>query len=161
MGGVAGEIKKLTELHEQGILTDEEFNEQKKKLLSTESVVEIKTGSQVEEMRGTQSFWLGVLVGFIAMIVLCLIPILGPILAGLVAGTIAGGVGRGAGAGFLSGIIGPLVAFGLFELNGGFMLSGGWLGGLIIQLIMVLLTYAVLGLIGGAVGGIIRKKSVK
>ena len=30
---VADEIKKLAELHEQGVLTDEEFNEQKMKLL--------------------------------------------------------------------------------------------------------------------------------
>lgn len=30
---VADELKKLAELHEQGVLTDEEFNEQKKKLL--------------------------------------------------------------------------------------------------------------------------------
>jgi uncharacterized membrane protein len=30
---IADELKKLAELHEQGVLTDEEFYEQKKKLL--------------------------------------------------------------------------------------------------------------------------------
>lgn len=30
---IADELKKLAELHDQGVITDEEFNEQKKKLL--------------------------------------------------------------------------------------------------------------------------------
>jgi len=118
---VADEIKKLAELHGQGVLTDEEFNEQKKKLLGKSKGEEMK---YLGENKGALSFWIGVLIGFIAMIVLSFIPILGPILAGLVAGIIAGGgAGRGAGAGFLSGIIGPLVAFGLLGLGGG-MLGG-------------------------------------
>lgn len=31
--GIADELKKLAELHDQGVITDEEFNEKKKKLL--------------------------------------------------------------------------------------------------------------------------------
>jgi hypothetical protein len=157
-GEVADEIKKLAELHEQGILTDDEFAEQKKKVLGKSEEKEVK---YVGEKKGVLSFCIGVLVGFIAMIILSFIPILGPIFAGLVAGIIAGGgAGRGAGAGFLSGIIGPLVGVGLLGLGGGIL--GGWLGGLIggaigMLLIIASLVYAILGLIGGAVGGIIRK----
>lgn len=35
--GVADEIKKLSDLRDQGTLTDEEFNDQKKKLLSNKN----------------------------------------------------------------------------------------------------------------------------
>jgi len=108
------------------------------------------------------SFWTGAVVGFILMVLLGgLLPVLGPIIGGLVAGLIAkGGMWNGAKAGFTAGIFGALVviiiglvvgtlAMGLF----GFLLALG-IG---VILIATALYFAVLGLVGGAIGGLISK----
>jgi hypothetical protein len=107
-------------------------------------------------------FWVGAAVGFILMVLIGgALPVLGPVIGGFVAGLIAkGGLWNGAKAGFTAGILGALVviiiglvigtlAMGLF----GFLLVLG-IGAI---LIATALYYAVLGLVGGAIGGLISK----
>ncbi|MGB5926180.1 MAG: DUF5518 domain-containing protein [Dehalococcoidia bacterium] len=108
--------------------------------------------------------FIGVLIGFIAMIFLDFIPILGPILGGFVAGVIARGPGRGALAGFLSGILGAVIlailvtgGFGFFGSLFDLPIIGTFLGGAIGIVILVLGLYnGFLGLVGGAIGGFVR-----
>jgi hypothetical protein len=109
----------------------------------------------------------GVIVGFIAMLFLSFIPILGPILGGLVAGLICGGgAARGLVAGFLAGILGAVImailvttGFSFFGGIAGFPLVGAIFGGSIGFVIVIAGLYeGFLGLIGGAIGGAIRRR---
>jgi len=108
------------------------------------------------------SFWTGAIAGFFLMVLIGgALPVLGPITGGLVAGLIAkGGIWNGAKAGFTAGIFGAIVviiiglvvgtlAMGLF----GFLLALG-IG---VILIATTLYYALLGFVGGAIGGLISK----
>jgi hypothetical protein len=106
------------------------------------------------------NFWLAALAGFIIMVLLGgFLPVLGPIVGGVVAGLIAkGGMWNGAKAGFVAGIFGALVT-GIIALVIGTMALGllGFLAAMGIGLVLVILAlyFAVLGLAGGAVGGLI------
>ncbi|MEI7432633.1 MAG: DUF5518 domain-containing protein [Methanomicrobiales archaeon] len=106
------------------------------------------------------SFWLAVAIGFVLMVVLGFVPVVGPLVAGLVAGLIAGGgVWNGGKAGFLSGLFGAvilsvLVIAGSTFLLGIFGLVAGL--GIAVTLIILALYHAVLGLIGGCIGGLLR-----
>lgn len=123
----------------------------------------------LHEKRSNLSFIGGVLVGFIALILLSGIPILGPILAGFIAGVLAGGgAGRGAAAGFFAGIVGFLLlailvfaigvsVFGT-SIESLFEMLSAVIGSFIaIALIIVGLFYSLLCLVGGAIGGSLRK----
>ena len=108
------------------------------------------------------SFWPGAVVGFILMVLIGgALPVLGPIIGGFVAGLIAkGGMWNGAKAGFTAGIFGALVVI-IFGLMIGTLALGlfGFLLALGIGVILVAtaLYFAVLGLVGGAIGGLISK----
>jgi len=107
------------------------------------------------------NFWLGVIVGFIVMIVLGFLPVIGPLLGGFVAGIIArGGWWNGAKAGFVAGIFGAIV-LGIILIIGATLFLGvvGFFGGLGVTaaLIAIALYSAILGLVGGAIGGLIAK----
>ena len=61
-------------------------------------------------MAGKRSFWLGVIIGFIVMVLLGSLPVLGPIIGGFIAGLISrGGPWGGATAGFVAGLFGAIV----------------------------------------------------
>jgi hypothetical protein len=107
------------------------------------------------------NFWLGVIVGFIVMIVLSFLPVIGALLGGFVAGIIArGGWWNGAKAGFVAGIFGAIV-LGIILIVGSTLFLGvvGFFGGLgvTVALIAIALYSAILGLVGGAIGGLIAK----
>jgi len=106
------------------------------------------------------SFWLAVAVGFVLMVVLGFAPVIGPLVAGLIAGLIAGGgVWNGGKAGFLSGLLGAVILSVMAIIGSTFLLGiFGLVAGLGIAgaLIILALYHAVLGLIGGVVGGLLR-----
>ncbi len=108
------------------------------------------------------NFWLGAGIGFIIMVILGnVLPVLGPIIGGFVTGLIAkGGTWNGAKAGFVAGIFGALVAIIIGLVIGTFALGlFGFMAALGIGVILIALAlyYAVLGCVGGAVGGLISK----
>lgn len=106
------------------------------------------------------SFWLAVAVGFVLMVVLGFAPVIGPLVAGLIAGLIAGGgVWNGGKAGFFSGLLGAVILSAMAIIGSTFLLGiFGLVAGLGIAaaLIILALYHAVLGLIGGVVGGLLR-----
>ncbi len=104
---------------------------------------------------------LGVLIGFILMIVLGSFPIFGPLVAGFAAGALTKqGTGKGALMGFLSGIMGAIIVAILMGVAGGLLgFSVGMIGlgsmmSLTSGMIMILLSLnsAIFGLIGGLIG---------
>jgi len=108
------------------------------------------------------NFWLGAGIGFIIMVLLGnVLPVLGPIIGGLVAGLIAkGGLWNGAKAGFFAGLFGALVVIVIGLVVG--TLALGLFGffvalGIGVILVITALYYAILGLAGGAIGGMISK----
>lgn len=108
------------------------------------------------------NFWLGAGIGFIIMVLLGnVLPVLGPIIGGLVAGLIAkGGLWNGAKAGFFAGLFGAIVVIVIGLVVG--TLALGLFGffvalGVGVILVITALYYAILGLVGGAVGGLISK----
>lgn len=107
------------------------------------------------------SFWLGVIVGFIVMLLLNSLPVLGPIIGGFVAGIIGrGGAWNGAVAGFTSGILGAILISVIFIVGGSLFLGiPGFLLGLGTSLIVILAAFyfGVLGFVGGAIGAAILK----
>jgi hypothetical protein len=108
-----------------------------------------------------RSFWPGVVIGFIAMILLGSLPVLGPVIGGFIAGIIArGGVFGGATAGFVAGLFGAIVISGIL-LIGGSLLFGipGFLTALGVSFIIVIATlyYGLLGFVGGAIAGAVVK----
>ncbi|MDI6719690.1 MAG: DUF5518 domain-containing protein [Methanomicrobiales archaeon] len=118
----------------------------------------------------TGNFWFGVIVGWVVMVLLNIwVPVLGPILGGLAAGLIAGrGAGNGALAGLIAGVLGAIIVaiflvLGITLLTAGidFLNIGGiqtitGLAAAVVLSILVLGYMAILGLIGGAIGGAIR-----
>ena len=107
------------------------------------------------------SFWVGVLIGFIVMVIMSPLPVFGPIIGGLVAGAlVGGGPWNSAKAGFAAGIFGAL-AIGILLLIGGTLAFGmfGLLAGLAggAALIVLALYNGILGFIGGVFGGILTK----
>lgn len=105
------------------------------------------------------SFWLGVVVGFIVMILLGSLPVLGPVIGGFIAGLIAQGeVWGGATAGLTAGL-GAGIVFSVFELfswglplgTPDFLMSFG----LTIGLIFLVLYFGLLGFAGGSVAGVV------
>lgn len=113
-------------------------------------------------------FW-ALVVGIISMAVLGSIPLFGPLLAGFIAGLIVRGAGSGALAGFLSGSIGGILAMFVLTSLGGVVgsvtggLLGGVLGGMFGAIIgggvfIATLYFGLLGLIGGALGGLVRPR---
>lgn len=108
---------------------------------------------------GYTSFWVAALIGFVVMVVLSPLPLVGPIVGGFIAGLLAGGgAWNGLKAGFTAGIFGAIV-LGIIMVVGGTLLLGivGFLGGTVGALTLIILAVytGVLGLIGGAIGGII------
>ncbi|NYT07008.1 MAG: hypothetical protein GKC05_01950 [Methanomicrobiales archaeon] len=107
------------------------------------------------------SFWVGVIVGFIVMVLLGSLPVLGPVIGGFIAGIIArGGVWGGATAGFVAGLFGAIV-ISVILIIGGSLLFGipGFLTALGVSFIVVIATlyYGLLGFVGGAIAGAIVK----
>jgi len=107
------------------------------------------------------SFWLGVVVGFIVMILLNSLPVAGPVIGGFVAGIIArGGAWGGATAGFVSGLFGAII-ISFILIFGGSLLLGipGFITALGVSLVLVTATlyFAILGFVGGAIGGALIK----
>lgn len=125
----------------------------------------VKERLQHEKSGGYLSLLVGVLVGFVALILLEWIPIVGPILAGFIAGLITGGgAGRGAVAGFIVGsmwflfiaaIIGGILPAMSDDLIGSLFAFIGMLG--TVLLIILGLIYGILCMVGGAIGGFLRK----
>ncbi len=112
-------------------------------------------------MAAKRSFWLGVIVGFIVMVLLGSLPILGPVIGGFIAGIIAkGGVWGGATAGFVAGLFGAIV-ISVVLIVGGSLLFGipGFLTALGVSFIIVIATlyYGLLGFVGGAIAGAVVK----
>ncbi|MDD1682961.1 MAG: DUF5518 domain-containing protein [Methanoregula sp.] len=116
----------------------------------------------------TKTFWIAVIAGIIAMLAFAavtvnifhLIPILNPFVGGLVAGLIVRkGPLYGGRAGVVSGIAGGLIVFLDYLIGTGFIkgatIAVAALTGSIF-LIVLLPYFAILALIGGAVGGQIR-----
>jgi len=106
-------------------------------------------------------FWLAVIVGFVVMLVLFFLPVINYLVGGFVAGILArGGTWNGAKVGFMAGIIGAVI-IGAVILLGGTIFLGliGFLGGLVIAVVLLVLGLmsAILGLVGGAIGGTIAK----
>jgi hypothetical protein len=103
------------------------------------------------------SFWIGVFIGFIAMILLGSLPVLGPIIGGFIAGLIARGeIWGGATAGLTSGLIAGIVflIIDLFRLSlplgtPSFLTTFG----VTIGLVFLVLYFGLLGFAGGAVAG--------
>ncbi len=103
------------------------------------------------------SFWPGVLVGFIVMVLLGSLPVLGPVIGGFISGLIArGGVRGGALAGFLAGIFGASVVS-VIRVLGGSLLFGipGFFTALGVSFIIVIATlyFGLIGAVGGALAG--------
>lgn len=98
----------------------------------------------------TGNMGLGVITGFIAMVIIGWIPVVGAFIAGIIAGAIAKGSGRGMMAGFLSGIFGLVLLAFLFTALGGSI--GGGIGALVGGLFGIGVS-SLLGLI--SIGGII------
>ncbi|NYT17433.1 MAG: hypothetical protein GKC06_05445 [Methanomicrobiales archaeon] len=112
-------------------------------------------------MAAKRSFWLGIIVGFIVMVLLGSLPVLGPVIGGFIAGIIAkGGVWGGATAGFIAGLFGAIV-ISVILIIGGSLLFGipGFLTALGVSFIIVIATlyYGLLGFVGGAIAGAIVK----
>ena len=112
-------------------------------------------------MAAKRSFWLGVIIGFIVMILLGSLPVLGPVIGGFIAGIIArGGVWGGATAGFVAGLFGAMV-ISVILVIGGSLLFGipGFLTALGVSFIIVIATlyYGLLGFVGGAIAGAVVK----
>jgi hypothetical protein len=108
-----------------------------------------------------RSFWLGVIIGFIVMVLLGSLPVLGPVIGGFIAGIITrGGVWGGATAGFAAGLFGAIV-ISVILIIGGSLLFGipGFLTSLGVSFIIVIATlyYGLLGFVGGAIAGAIVK----
>jgi hypothetical protein len=107
------------------------------------------------------SFWLGVVVGFIVMILLGSLPVLGPVVGGFVAGIIArGGAWNGAVAGFTSGILGAIIIGVVFTIGGSLVFGvPGFLMGMGVSFFAILaaLYFAILGFVGGAIGAAIAR----
>jgi hypothetical protein len=107
------------------------------------------------------NFWLGVVLGFIVMVVLFFLPVINHLIGGFVAGIVAkGGTWNGAKAGFVAGIFGALV-IGILVVIGGTIFLGllGFLGGLGIAALLVILGIysGILGMIGGVIGGAVAQ----
>jgi hypothetical protein len=108
-------------------------------------------------MAAKGSFWLGVIIGFIVMVLLGSLPVLGPIIGGFIAGLIArGGSWGGATAGFVAGLFGAIV-ISVILILGGSLLFGipGFISALGVSFIIVIATlyYGLLGFVGGAIAG--------
>ncbi len=107
------------------------------------------------------SFSLGVIVGFIAIVLLGSLPVLGPVIGGFIAGLIArGGAWGGATAGFVAGLFGAIV-ISVVLIIGGSLIFGipGFLMALGVSLVIVLATlyFGILGFVGGAIAGAIAR----
>lgn len=108
-------------------------------------------------MAAKGSFWLGVIIGFIVMVLLGSLPVLGPIIGGFIAGLIArGGSWGGATAGFVAGLFGAIV-ISVILILGGSLIFGipGFISALGVSFIIVIATlyYGLLGFVGGAIAG--------
>ena len=106
-------------------------------------------------MAAKGSFWLGVIIGFIVMVLLGSLPVLGPIIGGFIAGLIArGGSWGGATAGFVAGLFGAIV-ISVILILGGSLIFGipGFISTLGVSFIIVIATlyYGLLGFVGGAI----------
>jgi len=112
-------------------------------------------------MAANRSFWLGIIVGFIVMVLLGSLPVLGPVIGGFIAGIIArGGVWGGATAGFVAGLFGAIVISVILIIGGSFLFGiPGFLTALGVSFIIVIATlyYGLLGFVGGAIAGAIVK----
>lgn len=108
-------------------------------------------------MAAKGSFWLGVIIGFIIMVLLGSLPVLGPIIGGFITGLIArGGTWGGATAGFVAGLFGAIV-ISVILILGGSLLFGipGFISALGVSFIIVIATlyYGLLGFVGGGIAG--------
>jgi hypothetical protein len=105
------------------------------------------------------SFWLGVIIGFIVMILLGSLPILGPLIGGFIAGLIAGGEAWGKAAAGLTAGLGAGIVFLIFELfrwglpmgTPDFLMTFG----LTLGLVFLVLYFGLLGFAGGAIAGVV------
>ncbi len=101
----------------------------------------------------------GVLVGFVAMILLGSFPLLGPLVAGFLAGIITNqGGGKGALAGFLSGIAGGVIWAAILLITGSLFGPLGFFFGSLAGLVIIIASLggALLATLGGFLGGALR-----
>lgn len=114
---------------------------------ATDRVMGVKSGS----------FWPGITVGFIVMVLLGSLPVVGPFIGGFIAGLIAkGGFRGGALAGFLSGIFGAVIVTVILLLGGSllFGIPGFFLAlGTSFVLLIASLYFGLIGALGGALAG--------
>jgi hypothetical protein len=107
------------------------------------------------------SFWIGVAIGFVVMVLLNSLPVIGPLIGGFIAGIIArGGMWNGAKAGFLAGIFGAVIISVILIIGGSLLLGvPGFITALGVSFIIVLaaLYFGIIGLIGGLVAGALVK----
>jgi hypothetical protein len=94
-------------------------------------------------MTAKRSFWLGVIIGFIVMVLLGSLPVLGPIIGG-----------------FIAGLFGAIV-ISVILILGGSLLFGipGFISALGVSFIIVIATlyYGLLGFVGGGIAGAVVK----
>jgi len=106
---------------------------------------------------GKSSFWPGVIVGAIAMILLGSLPILGPLIGGFIAGLIARqGIWGGATAGLTAGLVAGIIfsGFEFFRLGlplgtPSFMMAFG----VTVGLALIILYFGLFGFASGALAG--------
>jgi len=111
------------------------------------------------------SIGLGIVAGFLLLILLGYIPIFGALMAGFVAGLITRGAGRGAAAGLIAGIGGAVILSIILLVAGATIVSLLGQAGLAVLLkgstggIITLLALgnAVVCLVGGLIGGALRR----
>jgi hypothetical protein len=105
------------------------------------------------------SFWLGVVVGFIVMILLGSLPILGPVIGGFIAGLIARGEVWGQATAGLTAGVGAGIVFLVFDLFSWGLPMGTrdflMTFGLTIGLVFLVLYFGVLGFAGGVIAGVV------
>ncbi len=111
---------------------------------------------------GSEAFLLvGVIIGFIVMVLLGSLPVLGPIIGGFIAGLIArGGPWGGATAGLTSGLVAAIILSVLKIIGGGLPFgTPEFIPALSIVFYIVAITlyFCLIGFIGGGIAGAVVK----
>ena len=112
-------------------------------------------------MAAKGSFWLGVIIGFIIMVLLGSLPLLGPIIGGFIAGLIArGGSWGGATAGLTSGLLAAIIISILKIIGGGLPFgTPEFIPAMAITFyfVAVILYFGLIGFMGGGIAGTMVK----
>lgn len=112
-------------------------------------------------MAAKRSFWPGITIGFLVMVLLGSLPVLGPAIGGFIAGIIArGGAWGGAAAGFFSGLISAIIFSFLNAIGGGLPFgTPEFIPAMAIGLyvVVLILYFGIFAFLGGLTAGAIVK----